>query len=312
MAVRYINALDVYLLPAPTQRNPTTVTGAVQTLLGVWIDADLASSNQGWLRCTDRQGRSGWVREAHLREEPLVKVFYIDVGQGDATVIETGNGIVIVDGGPNRGLRDWLLSHYKPIIDAEGHLSISAILVTHFDKDHYVGITSLLRRREFKVERLFHNGLPRYHDDANFDLDLGTIHNGNQISTDLDDLDDARTLDSSGTLAAQFGGFIKVALDAHQAGRLGRMERLYRRNLSNDPPTLPEFGDPDLRIEVLAPVPANASGPVRLPVFGDPHKSPGNQSESHTVNGNSVVLLLTYGNRRFLFGGDLSRELCPS
>jgi hypothetical protein len=199
MAVRYVNALDVYLLPTPTQQDPTSVSGAVQTLLGAWVDADVANPNQGWVRCKDRKGRSG------------------------------------------------------------------------------------------------------------FDLDLGTIHHGSQISTDLDDLDDAQTLYDSGNLATNFRKFIKAGLDAHQAGRLGRMERLYRRNLATDPPTLPEFGEPDLRLEVLAPVPANATGPIRLPVFSNPHKSPGNQSESHTINGNSIVLLLTYGNRRFLFGGDLNQ-----
>jgi hypothetical protein len=60
-------------------------------------------------------------------------------------------------------------------------------------------------------------------------------------------------------------------------------------------------------MEMLAPVPANATGPIRLPVFGDPHKSLGNQREYHTINGNSAVLLLTYGSRRFLFGGDLNQ-----
>jgi hypothetical protein len=58
MTVRYVNALDVYLLPTPTQQDPTSVTGAVQTLLGAWVDADVANPNQGWVRCKDRKGRS--------------------------------------------------------------------------------------------------------------------------------------------------------------------------------------------------------------------------------------------------------------
>jgi beta-lactamase superfamily II metal-dependent hydrolase len=307
MAVRYVNSLDVYLLPARTNQNPATVSGAVQLLLGAWLDADLSTLDHGWVHCTDRKARTGWVRLNHLREEPLVKVFYIDVGQGDGTVIESRNGIVIVDGGPNVGLRDWLLDHYDPVIAADGHLKISSVVITHFDQDHFWGIKSLLENSQFRIERLFHNGLPRYAGSANLDLDLGTIHNTDQISTDLDDLNDASQLVNTGHLASRFRQFLEAALDAQQAGRLGRMERLYRRNLSTDPPTLPDFGDTDLRIEVLAPVPANATGPVRLPVFGDPHRSPGHQSRSHTLNGNSVVLLLTYGNRRFLFGGDLNQ-----
>jgi hypothetical protein len=49
-----------------------------------------------------------------------------------------------------------------------------------------------------------------------------------------------------------------------------------------------------------------------LPAFPNPHNLvPGNPppkaSESHTVNGNSLVLRLKYGNRSFLFGGDLNQ-----
>jgi hypothetical protein len=50
-------------------------------------------------------------------------------------------------------------------------------------------------------------------------------------------------------------------------------------------------------IDVLGPVPLNPSGRITYPWFKD---------SSHTRNGHSVVLKLTYNQRSFLLGGDLN------
>lgn len=89
------------------------------------------------------------------------------------------------------------------------------------------------------------------------------------------------------------------------------MSRLYRRDPNGASDFLPNVGN-DLAIEILGPITTKPSGPVRLPVFPDPHDvSPANPhpspSESHTINGNSIVLRLRYKNRLFLFGGDLNQ-----
>ena len=109
MAVRYVDSPGIFLLPAPTEADPANVSGAIQLLLGAWLDVDLSSATPaGWVSATDRHARQGFVRLSSLRKRPLLKIFYIDVGQGDATVIESQDGILIVDGGPSRGLRDWV------------------------------------------------------------------------------------------------------------------------------------------------------------------------------------------------------------
>ena len=72
-------------------------------------------------------------------------------------------------------------------------------------------------------------------------------------------------------------------------------------------PRLPGFGRDGRAVEILGPVPVKDSGPVRLPVFANPHGSGSSPSESHTLNGNSVVLRLEFGGMRFLFGGDLNQ-----
>ena len=69
---------------------------------------------------------------------------------------------------------------------------------------------------------------------------------------------------------------------------------------------------PDVTVEVLGPVTTSPNGAIRLQAFHDPHKVTATTpfptpTESHTINGNSVILRLTYGTKEFLFGGDLNQ-----
>jgi len=152
------------------------------------------------------------------------------------------------------------------------------------------------------------------------DLDLGDVVNHRDgtrsISMDLEGIRSARSLIQSGNLKTSngndnlFARFLRAAVEAHDDGRLERMERLYRRKILESAPRIRRVGE--LNIEVLGPVTTRETGSPRLAVFPDPHDvSPTNPepapSESHTINGNSIVLKLTYGSRTFLFGGDLNQ-----
>jgi beta-lactamase superfamily II metal-dependent hydrolase len=308
MTVRYVDDTDVYILPQPTITPGEKVSGVRQQLLGSWLDADLQNVTPGgWVPVADRKGNSGFVRLNQLRDKPLLKVFYIDVGQGDATVVETEDGILVIDGGPSRGLRDWMLQHYDPVIQDNGKLQIETVVISHFDKDHDYGITSLLKRPEVHVKRIFHNGLPRYSESQGRDLHLGSIDPAGDISTDLNDIASAISLRDQGLLASKFAEFVDAVEAAHNAGRLGKMEKLYRRNVSQPAPRLTGFTAENRHIDVLAPVPVRDQGAVKLPVFGDPHKHGSGGTTSHTINGNSIVLCLNYGGFQFLFGGDLNQ-----
>lgn len=307
MAERFVDRPGTYLLPRRTHARPESVSGARQLLLGARLEADLATEQDGLVAATDIEGHAGFVELARLREDPLLKVFFVDVGQGDATVVQHQDGILVIDGGPNRGFRDWLLQHFAPVIAREGRLRISTLVVSHFDLDHYQGLTTLLRHPRVHVDRILHNGLPRYRHDARRFLNLGHAAPDGRITTDLDDLASAAALRGQGVLAPKFASFVEAAETAHAQGRLGILRRVYRRRLDRPAPTLPGFGRAGRSVEVLGPVPTDDAGRVRLPVFADPHDASGNASESHTVNGNSVVLRLRYGAFTFLFGGDLNQ-----
>lgn len=79
---------------------------------------------------------------------PYLQVHFLDVGQGDAALIETPSGVqVLVDGGPNASvLRK--LGEEMSFIDRD----IDVVVGTHPDMDHIGGLIDVLRH--FKVHMI--------------------------------------------------------------------------------------------------------------------------------------------------------------
>lgn len=308
-------------------------SGSRQLLLGQRLHVDPQSEAAGWIAAetvVNDKGEihRGFIERARLSAEQMLKVFFYDVGQGDAALIEAEQVLILVDGGPNRMVADQLERRLRALRRADqavgrpprAQLHLNAVVVSHFDKDHYVGLTRLLRNPDYSFGTLYHNGLPRYGDGAERDLDLGRLsespHGGRAITADLRDLDSARQMLDDGVLLTargnlnQFGRFLQAASDAADEGRLDGLQFLARRDPAGPPVILPDTGP--LQLEVLGPVTTRPNGPIRLQAFPDPHDiSASNRhpapSASHTINGNSVVLKLSFGDTSFLLGGDLNQ-----
>lgn len=80
----------------------------------------------------------------------------LDVGQGDAILIENGGSRVLVDGGPEPAAMGRLLDRF-----ALNGKSIDAVILTHQHYDHYSGLRELFRtRRSIAIRYLFENQDP--------------------------------------------------------------------------------------------------------------------------------------------------------
>lgn len=84
----------------------------------------------GWW--TTRPAAQPWVEPAGLR------VTFLDVGQGDSTLLETAAGRVLVDEGPPE-------AHVASQLERRGIHSLSAIVLTHPQRDHVGGAADVLR-----------------------------------------------------------------------------------------------------------------------------------------------------------------------
>jgi competence protein ComEC len=80
--------------------------------------------------------------------ELVVRV--LDVGQGDAILIENGGSTVLVDGGPDPRV----LGRYLDALKLNGD-TIDAVILTHQHADHYQGLRELFASRRHIVVRFF-------------------------------------------------------------------------------------------------------------------------------------------------------------
>lgn len=100
------------------------------------------------------------------RSEPnILKVYFLDVGQGDSILIETPNGTqTIIDAGANNKVINEL-SEVVPFFDR----TIDIIIPTHSDLDHIAGFPEILRR--FNIKNYYDSGFVD-NDDLNTEIKL--------------------------------------------------------------------------------------------------------------------------------------------
>ena len=279
-------------------------------LLGTWLK--VLSKNGEWIEVeTAGRGPSGWVHSDDVRNTPCLKVFFVDVGQGDGAIVESPNGNLLIDGGPSKGFHAFLRHLYRPTIDTGKKIHFDAVVMSHPDTDHYRGLTRVLKDSDFSFGTIYHNGIIRYNRSkpAGQPFDLGRLKEdagGRKILTEtFSTLNQAGQLINGGQIMTTFSDFWKAARKARDEGRLTKAQRVTSRD-----GTLPGFRTDDpakLRVKVLGPVTTSNSGKVEYVTFPDPHDHPSLEpSSSHTRNGHSVVLKLRFGNHSFLFGGDLN------
>lgn len=91
----------------------------------------------------------------YTKEHPsnILKVAFLDIGQGDSIYVEAPNGRqMLVDGGPSGSV---LLNRLAKVMPY-GDKSIDVLLATHADADHIGGLASALDK--FEVTHIFENG----------------------------------------------------------------------------------------------------------------------------------------------------------
>ncbi|HTV18363.1 MAG TPA: MBL fold metallo-hydrolase [Polyangiaceae bacterium] len=286
-------------------------------------------------------GRGEWFVKGTLELRPpgalgVLRLSMVDVQQGDGLVLETPGGkIMLVDGGDNKLFARHVAARYQHRrATAQRPLEVEAILVTHGDADHFDGLNELRRSEELPVskaskrvflhpKRVLHNGLVK----RPSELDGRRVPDAQQFgssSVDADGVtwatelvDDPRSVPASARNAA-FDAWA-ASLD-HWATR-GPID-VRRVHADSDPGDVFDFLlRENVGVELLGPIQEQTSTPAgsvpALRFFGAPRKSPelhlehgesagGQPSASHTINGHSVALRLSYGNVRFLLTGDLN------
>ncbi|MFC1923528.1 ComEC/Rec2 family competence protein [Chloroflexota bacterium] len=85
---------------------------------------------------------------------PIITIAFIDVGQGDATLIQDGKGFdVLIDGG-----QKFMGEELLDIIRQHDVDDIEVILATHADSDHIGGLITVIQANDIPVESVYYNG----------------------------------------------------------------------------------------------------------------------------------------------------------
>ncbi len=245
-------------------------------------------------------------KETHFLEKPILKIRFVDVGQGDAAIIESPDGkIVLLDGGEGDDLYNYVSAAWAHIF-RDKPLETEAVVVTHGDADHFVGLTKLLNKKRKKdqqlisLKRVFHNGLVKGPDKVE-DKDMfgeTKTKQGKLYITNL--VNDPSTMDD-GSLNKNFKEW-KETLNAH---------KIYNPNIeihriaSGDNTRFSFLEDEGIHVQVLGPITEDVDNVAALRYF---QGQKGGLLPAQTINGHSVVLKLVYGNVRVLFGADLNAE----
>lgn len=261
----------------------------------------------------------------------VLRLDFVDVQQGDGAVLETpGGAVMLIDGGDNQLFSRYLAARFQGSSAAQPR-DIDCILVTHGDADHFQGLTEIhdsekhpdrWKRLFIRPLRVYHNGLVKRpgekdgKDRPEKEMLGDTVQGPDKRPVITDLVDDLRQVPDA-QMNRPFIGW-KRALEAWtQRGELSM-----RRIAAGAPGLADRFKfltDEGIGVEVLGPRPTVVNGQEGLAFLGNPRRNPAPDpgeapvtftglSASHTINGHSVVLRLTFGDVRILLAGDLNAE----
>jgi beta-lactamase superfamily II metal-dependent hydrolase len=268
------------------------------------------------------RGMRGTIEAGRLSSDPLLEVYFVDVGQGDGALVRLPSGKhMVIDGGlpranqmTGKNLADFVDWKFH---DDYGHyrVSLDAMIASHSDYDHYGGLWDLVRMDaagdnelgciEVAIREFCHPGLARWenrpgaippHKDS-----LGPNDAGWFVRL-LEDRSDAESATINGAGHELGGDWKSFIADILQRGAQTAFTRLgVSREILQGGGPLPQFwpDDGSTTIQVLAPVTIDRSGKIALRDLGD---------TGQNTNGHSICLRLDYGDARILLTGDLNKK----
>lgn len=266
----------------------------------------LGKNQSAFIKKKRKGGRFVPLRWRTGNDRFLLEVTFIDVQQGDATLVRTPDRrTLLIDGGEGKFVARMLAANF-PGTGGGNPFPIDALVVTHGDADHFYGLIHLAnsvkdsrpRKRFFaRVRRFYHNGLVkagrRDGKAAPLKESFGSFQDVGKSTYALDLWDDPRqAADKSDTFREW-----DTALSSLLAN-----DGTVRRLVFGDDAAFDDFR-PELDVRVLGPIESSVGGRPALEFL---RNEKGAKSASHTINGHSIVLTMKYGDVNFMLGGDLN------
>lgn len=258
----------------------------------------LQAKQDGVIRKRKKNGKYLPIAFRSGADKYLLEITFVDVQQGDATFLLTPERkLVVIDGGEQKFLARKLASVY-PNTTAADPLDIDALVITHGDADHFSGLFEVEAARHYandnrrqlfaRVQRYFHNGLVKGPDGGSYKDRFGRKAVQGSTTFAMDLWSDPRDATHANASFKKWSTALNTLLAPGAV--VDRLEY-------GDDAALDDL-DSKMTFEVLGPVVEDVGAERGLRFLGG--------SDSHTINGHSVVLRARYGNVHCLLGGDLN------
>jgi len=255
----------------------------------------------------------------------------VDVQQGDGMVMITPQGKkILIDGGDNKLFARFVANRFRGS-SKQNPVDIDAMIVTHGDADHFAGLNKIVesernstaRKRLFMYpHRVYHNGMVKGPGKRNGKKVPSEKMFGATVKTRsglavVDLIDDILSVPDT-KMNRPFKSWKKSLKHWTQYGQID-----FKRIAKGNKREFSFLRKEGIEVEVLGPVERIVSykGKKRkaLDFFRKPPKDANISVDGfdpaglpydagHTINGQSIVLRITYGNVRFFLGGDLNQE----
>ena len=205
------------------------------------------------------RGRSGSLPKASIDTTAKLECYFLDVGQGDATLIVTpGRKTILVDGGKGVaagriGEAEQALVWKYRLDQPDTSVTIDLVVLTHADEDHIGGLVNLIMNDKIVVKKVIHSGIATY-DRPKADDQLGKrkkIDGTEYLTTVHSTLSELDRTNMSQVFAAWIAVLELEGVD-------------YESVEAGD---VVDVGDPDILIEVLAPIVEQPAGADALRWF---------------------------------------------
>lgn len=224
-----------------------------------------------------------------------LKLFFVDVGQGDGMLIEVGDLKIIVDGGKGKSLKSFLDKwKYKYLLEDNKKIEIDHLFITHLDEDHFEGLNDILNDPNYVFKNVYFAGLIKFPKGKTFNLGNTIVYQKETFVTSvIPDIESIAQTQGASTLILKF-------TNAYLSAK-SRNSSLNSQRLSADNGTLinQKINGIDFKIDILGPVLSEVNSEICFKWLKDASK---------TINGHSLILKITYGARTILLGGDLNEE----
>ena len=183
---------------------------------------------------------------------------------------------------------------YTYLIKAGKKVHIDYVFVSHFDLDHYKGFIEIMKNEHFTFGTIYHSGILKFASSSTYNTGLGNVTGSGSSKLLTTYFDDLLTHTETNAFNRDITNFMEQLVAMQSSGRISTTKRLG----AGETPLDLLIENKTFRIEALGPIMETTPSGKGFKYFTN--------DDGKTINGHSIILKLTFGQRTFLLGGDLN------